>query len=500
MRRCCFLLSVIVLIGCSPADIVSQKNRSISFVDPFIGTQRDGNQLPGPRCPFGMIQPNPVNVGKDAPGATNYVFGKPEIYGIALTNMVGVGCANFGSILVMPTMNGVNFKDNSSTYTNEKASVGYYSVMLDKHNIQTEITSSVRSTVLRFHYPKGKANVLVDLSRRMPSDSAFMIRKVSDSEIEGFKMDGNFCSAGESFHHTVYFVAKTDIPASSSGVFANQGLDSTIKSASGEDIGAFFSYQFNTETVLTLKVGISYVSIENARENLEKEIGNKSFAEVQSECEQSWEQLFSRIQVESEDENDKKKFYTALYHTMSHPNILDDVNGEYPAMGSHITKKVKEGEHRFTVFSLWDTYRTLHPFLTLVYPEIQAQMSRSLMDMYRENGWLPLWELMSKETHVMLGDPASIVLTDSYLKGIRYDNPDSVLKAMIHNAENFYTTSQWGAPDVAEIRRSIVPYNKNNGWIPYDYKYDNKNHHWATVATTQEYNLADWNIAQMAKN
>ncbi|HYW96627.1 MAG TPA: glycoside hydrolase family 92 protein, partial [Bacteroidales bacterium] len=180
------------------------------------------------------------------------------------------------------------------------------------------------------------------------------------------------------------------------------------------------------------------------------------------------------------------------------PNILNDVNGEYPAMGSHKTMMIKDENARFTVFSLWDTYRTLHPFFTLVYPEIQDQMCRSIMDMYKENGWLPQWELISRETHVMVGDPASIVLTDSYLKGIHYDNPDTILRAMVHNAENFYIMKQWGYPDVHHIRRGMVPYLDHDGWIPYDYK-EKHPWLWASVATTQEYNLADWNISRMAK-
>ncbi len=469
------------------------------YVDPFIGTTNDGNQIPGPLCPFGMIHPNPVNNGQHVPLSTNYVHGNKEIYGIALTNMAGVGCPNYGSIMVIPTMNDVSFSNYHTDYSGESARAGYYSVTLDKDHITVEMTATERAAVLRFNYPAGRANLLIDLSRRAGQDTAFMIRRISDSEIEGYKKDGQFCSAGIDIHHTVYFVAKVNMPASDAGLRVSDTAMSQVASeAFGEDIGAYLSYNFTRPETLELRVGISYVSIENARQNLEAETKDKDFDDVVDYAGNKWESMLSRVQVEGGSPRHREMFYTALYHAMSHPNILNDVNGEYPAMGSHKTMKVKEGDTRYTVYSLWDTYRTLHPFLTLAYPGIQEQMCRSVMDMYRENGWLPQWEMISRETHVMLGDPACIVLTDSWLKGIHYDNPDTILKAMVHDAENYYIMPQWGYPDVHHIRRGIEPYLRNDGWIPYDYKKEH-NWLWATVASTQEYNLADWNISQMAR-
>ncbi len=467
----------------------------IDYVDPFIGTQRAGHQIPGPLAPFGMIHPNLINVGPKVPSSTNYVYGKEMMVGIALTNLKGVGCPNFGSIVLMPSMEKADIHHYQSAYSSEVAKPGYNSFQME--NIKVEMTASQRASILKFHYPRGKANLLVDLSRRMENDTAFAITKISDNEITGYKKDGAFCAANEDIHHTVYFVIKTDKPAQKARLKVDEFTLENVEYTKGEDIGALLTYEFDAPTTLEVRSAISYVSIDNARENLEQEIGGKRFSDVKVETEQAWEEFLSRVAVKGGTVKDKRKFYTALYHLMSHPNVLNDANGEYPVMGGYETAKVEPGKNRYTVFSLWDTYRTYHPFMTLVYPEIQAEMCQSMMGMYKENGWLPQWELISRETHVMLGDPAAIVLTDTYLKGLEYDDPEDIFQAMVHNAEEYYIQDQWDV-GTKHIRRGIIPYNKHNGWIPYDYRHDNYRI-WATVATTQEYNLADWNIAQFAK-
>jgi len=498
MKKIKPMISIIISFVLTWSTLWAQEGQLIDFVDPMIGTTRDGNQIPGPRCPFGMVHPSPLNVGETRPQATSYRFGEPEMFGVVLTNLTGVGCPNFGSIVLKPTAGEISFESYKTKYSQEKAEVGFYSVMFDKDQIKTEITTTERCAIVRFHYPAGKANLLLDLSRREELDSSFMINVISPTEITGTKTDGRFCAAGEDILHRIYFVAQVNSPADGFGISKEKRISKDTKAVEGEEIGAFFSYDFKEKTELEVRVGISYVSIANARENLVNETEGKSFQKIKQECRNKWEKMLSRIEVQGNNKKHKQMFYTALYHTMSHPNILEDINGQYPGMGSGEIKTVEPGKHRFTVFSLWDTYRTLHPLFTLVYPEIQKQMAQSIMAIYDENGWLPQWELISKETHVMIGDPASIVLTDTYVKGIEFDEGDRILNAMINNAENHYLSPQWGYDDVAHIRRSIVPYLKNNGWVPYDVKAKG-DRHWGTVATTQEYNLADYNIAQMAK-
>ncbi|HYW96153.1 MAG TPA: hypothetical protein VE870_11230, partial [Bacteroidales bacterium] len=250
----------------------AQKDKRINYVDPFIGTSNAGNQVPGPLCPFGMVHPGPVNNGQHVPLATNYLYGNKTMYGFAMTNMAGVGCANYGSIIVMPGTGDLHFEDYHSAYSEESASPGYYSVKLDDSNVRVEMTATERSVLMKFHYPAGRANLLVDLSRRSSEDTAFLIRKVSPGVFEGYKSDGQFCAAGNDIHHRVYFVAEVSEAGTENGLMTAKGmLDEDAVEARGEDIGAYLAYDFEKPSVIEMKVGISYVSIENARMNLDVE-------------------------------------------------------------------------------------------------------------------------------------------------------------------------------------------------------------------------------------
>src|SRR5690606_21863931 len=178
----------------------------------------------------------------------------------------------------------------------------------------------------------------------------------------------------------------------------------------GDSIGGYMRYNFKEPTVVEMKVGVSYVSIENARENLEKETATKSFDQILAEAKENWNGYLSKIEVEGGSEEDKVKFYTALYHTLIHPNTLNDFNGDYPKMGTR--EVLKTQDTRYTVFSLWDTYRNLHQLMSLVYPKQQSDMVKSMLQIYDESGWLPKWELNATETTTMVGDPAGIVIAD----------------------------------------------------------------------------------------
>ena len=241
---------------------------------------------------------------------------------------------------------------------------------------------------------------------------------------------------------------------------------------------------FEEDREIEVRVGISYVSTENARANLEAESAGKSFEALLAEGVEEWNELLGRVQIEGGNADDKIIFYSALYHLLLHPNILQDVNGDYPAMeGYEILNS--GGTNRYTVFSLWDTYRNVHPFLCLVYPELQSEMLHSMVAMSEESGWLPKWELLGMETSVMVGDPATPVIADSYLRGIRDFDVQKAYAAAEKAASSL---------DNNKLRPGILYYD-SLGFIP-----ENVNGGvWGTVSTTLEYNIADWNLAQLAK-
>jgi len=497
MKNLIVLLSIVSIggLGCIQSEHPPKIDKELGdYVDPFIGTSRGGNQQPGARMPFGMTHFSPVNNMEHSPKSSNYIYGETDIFGFSLVNISGVGCPNYGGILIMPTMGEIDLSNKKSEYIDEKSEPGYYSVNLNNHSIKVELTATKRCGYARFTYPEGKAGILLDLSRRHSEDSGFYLEKISNTEFAGHKQDGTFC--GVKGTHTTYFYSVIKQNTTHSGLIdRNEIVKSDINEISGEDLALFAQFDSKDGDQFEIISGISYVSIANAKENLMAEIGEASFEEIRQAARKEWEEKLSRIAVEGGADEDKTKFYTAIYHTMSHPNIINDVNGEYPAMTTFKTMKMEEGKNRYSLYSLWDTYRTLHPFLSLVYPEIQSEMVQSMVDMYNEGGWLPHWELISNEKGVMNGDPAPIVIADSYLRGIRDFDINTAYEAMLNNAENSWFAPNRDNSSAETVRNGIKVYLENGGYITQDYK-----NVWGCVATTMEYNLSDWNIAMMAKD
>ncbi|MBI9061190.1 MAG: GH92 family glycosyl hydrolase [Marinilabiliaceae bacterium] len=504
MKRAILWLFTVFLfqngISQSPAD----------FVDPFIGTSNYGATYPGAVVPWGMVSVVPFNVsphkGNEYSNTNDwcsnpYVNNNNWLTGFTHVNLSGVGCPDFGSIVVMPTSGDLNVDVNEygTTFSNQTAKPGYYSTFLDRYGIKAEMSSTLRSGISRYTFPKGRANIMLDLGHGLTNETGGMLNMVSETEIEGYKLLGTFCYHPQAVM-PVYFVVRISKPANSKGYWKYQNRlggnrhnwSSTSdtyklytkyeKELAGEKIGAFFSFDAEEGEVIEVNVGVSYVSIENARENLDAEQTGLTFEDIAESAFADWNEQLSRIEVEGGTKADKTKFYTAMYHVLLHPNILQDVNGMYPAMESGQILNTN-GKNRFTVFSLWDTYRTVHPFMSLVYPEQQLDMVRTMIDMYKESGWLPKWELYGREMHVMEGDPAQVVLADTYLRGLTDFDVETAFEAMLKHAE----TSE----DENLIRHGNDFY-KENHYIPFLKPFDN------SVSQALELYIADYNLAKMA--
>ncbi|KIO54514.1 GH92 family glycosyl hydrolase [Flavobacterium hibernum] len=477
------------------------------FVNPLIGTSNYGATFPGPIAPRGMASISPFNVAgrqnpleKDSQWLSNpYVNENTFLTGFSQVNLSGVGCPDLGVIMLMPTTGAVetNHLKYGSTYSKEVAKTAYYSVDLDKYNVKGEFTASKRVGVSRFTFPKGQSNILLNLGLGLTNEEGAMVKVVSSTEIEGMRSVGSFCYNSPEDAYPVYFVAKFSRPADHFGVWKNttkyNGVEAqwmgyngktrimknTIKTVVGDSIGTYFSYNFDKKETVEVKIGISYVSIENARENLEKETGYKSFDDVYKETFNEWNEELSKILVEGGSYQDKVIFYTALYHTLIHPNTLNDLNGEYPKIKR--TRIGRTYDTRYTVFSLWDTYRNMHPLTSLVYPKQQSDMIKSMLEMYDENGWLPKWELNSTETFTMVGDPASIVIVDACLKGIQDFDIYKAYHAMLKSADQI---------EENPLRPGLKEYIQK-GYLSTNYK--------GSVSTTEEYNTSDYAISLLAK-
>ena len=254
------------------------------------------------------------------------------------------------------------------------------------------------------------------------------------------------------------------------------------KEMSGDDIGTWFTFDTDEGETIEVSMGVSFVSIANARLNLEKEQAGKGFDQIRAEARAMWQNDLSRILVEGGTEEQKRVFYTAMYHLLIHPNILQDVNGQYPAMeGSEI---LTTKGNRYTVFSLWDTYRNVHQLMTLLFPDRQLDMVRTMVDMYKEHGWLPKWELYGRETLTMEGDPSIPVIVDTWMKGLRDFDVQAAYEAMYKSA----TT-----PGKDNLMRPDIDDYIAKGYVPLTEQYDN------SVSHALEYYIADYALSRFAQ-
>ena len=480
------LVLTVLAAALSLCAMATEPTNYTKYVDPFIGTADYSATHPGAVVPHGMMAAVPFNVtgselnrfDKDSRWwSTPYDVRNRYSVGFAHGALSGVGCPELGAVITMATTGDVEAcrTQRGSTYVDEVAEPGYYATTYTQFGVRAEATATERASVERYTFAEGaEANIIVDLGTALSNESGAMLRRVSDTEIEGMRLLGTFCYTNQAVF-PIYFVVRLSQPAERIRYWKLQpemtGIEAAWSGDSGEykvyerygreimgdDIGAIFSLgNVAAGTEVEVKVGISYTSIENARKNLDAEVGAKSFDKVRSESQARWNEMLGRIRVEGGTEADKTIFYTALYHALLHPNVVSDVNGEYPTMESSATG-VATGYERYTVFSLWDTYRNVHQLLTLVYPEVQSDMLNSMVEMSKEWGWLPRWELYGRETFTMEGDPAIPVIVDSYLKGIRDFDVEAAYAAMKRSA----TTE--GEHNV--IRPDIDPY-VERGYIP----------------------------------
>lgn len=507
MKLFTFIKYIFVVLFVSTAVVVAQE-QPVELVNPFIGSDNYGTTNPGAVRPNGMMSVSPFNVmGSDLNKydkdkqwwSTPYSNVNSFFTGYSHVNLSGVGCPDLGSLLLMPTTGEINvdYKEYGSIYSDERAVPGYYSNILTKYNIKTEVTATDRSSIARFTFPKGEANILMNLGEGLTNESGAWMRRVSQTEIEGMKLQGTFCYNPQAVF-PIYFVMRVNKQPVSTGYWKMQremqGVEAEWdihsgqyklytkynRDIAGDDIGAYFSYYVEEGETIEVQVGVSFVSTENAWENLEAEQSGFNFDAVRKQAYEDWNKELSRVKVEGGTHDQRVVFYTGLYHTLIHPNILNDVNGEYPAMETG--KTMQTDRTRYTVFSLWDTYRNVHQLQTLLYPEKQIDMVNTMVDMYKESGWLPKWELYGRETLTMEGDPAIPVIVDTYMKGLRNFDYEAAYEAMYKSATQM--EDNFLRPDIKDYITL--------GYVPFRSEYDN------SVSHALEYYIADNALSKFA--
>ena len=514
----------------------------VDYVDPFIGTTNFSVCNPGAVLPQGMMSVVPFNVmgsdlnpnDKDARWwSAPYEYHNKYFTGFAHVTLSGVGCPELGSLLTMPTTGklDVDYHHYGSEYSDEQATPGYYAVTLKKYGIRCEVTSTLRSSAERYTFPKGEGHILLNVGDALSNEVGGMVKRVSDTEIEGFRLLGTFCYNSQAVF-PIYFVMRVNKTPKASGYWKKQppmtGPEADWdadngkyklytrygRELAGNEVGYFFSFSFDDEEAVEVQVGVSFVSVANARENLNAEQPQFAFDAVRQNARQQWADCLNRVTVEGGTEAQRRMFYTALYHTQIHPNILNDVNGEYPKMeeapllspqggkvpkwqaqehGASVSSPPwgdKRGTPRYTVFSLWDTYRNVSQLMTLLYPDKQLAMVRSMIDMYKEWGWMPKWELYGRETWTMEGDPSIPVIADTWLKGLRDFDIQTAYEAFIKSATLPSKDNLMRPDNDPYLERGYVPM----GFYAADMSGDN------SVSHALEYYIADYALSQLAES
>lgn len=498
-------MAVAALLACGALNASAKDN--VEYVDPFIGTTNFSICNPGAIRPHGLMSVVPFNVmGSDLNvqdkdkrwWSACYEYNNKYFTGFAHVTLSGVGCPEMGTLLTMPTSGElcVDYRSYGSEYKNETARPGYYSTELTKYGIKCEVASTMRSSIERYTFPKGKGNLLFNLGNGLTNEVGASLRRVSDTEFEGTRLLGTFCYNPQAVF-PMYFVVRVNKKPAAYGMWKKQPAFGNAQAQwdsdqgkyklypgygrdmAGNDIGYYMSYDCAEDEQVEVQVGVSFVSIANARENLNAEQKGFEFEKVVKEGHDEWARTLDRITVEGGTEDQRRVFYTALYHTQIHPTVLQDVNGEYPKMESN--ENGKTAGNRYTVYSLWDTYRNLSQLETLLYPDKQVDMINSMIDIYREWGWMPKWELFSRETWTMEGDPAIPYITDAYMRGLRGFDINEAYKAFRTSATTEGKNNRM-RPDIDPyIERGYVPM----GYYAADMSGDN------SVSHALEYYLAD---------
>lgn len=491
-----FLLVVAIIIVSN----ISYNNHKIkdysSFVNVFIGTGGHGHTFPGATVPHGMVQPSPDTriYGWDA--CSGYHYNDTLINGFSQTHLSGTGCGDLGDVLLMPFTGEIDLSYQGKNVQNKKyasrfshhsenASPGYYSVVLDRYLVKAEMTASKRCSYFRFTFPENKkSGVILDLDYAIQKQTNLdmQLEIVNDHCIKGSKMTKYWA-----FEQKVYFYAEFSKPFSSSIDTITEVINESL---SIEHCKAILNFETHENEIVEVKVGLSGVSCDNAYENLNQEIANLPFSVVSMNAHNEWNHFLSRIRIKSMASEQDTIFYSALYHTAIAPSIYNDVNGQYRGIDQKIHYST---EPQFSTFSIWDTFRALHPLYTIIDPKLNAQFLESLITKYKNGGVLPKWDLNNNYTGTMIGYHAASLFADAYIKGERNFDINTAFEALIRTAE--YDTSNIICPDL--VLPCLMPkakkYKNELGYIPCDRENE-------SVAKALEYAYDDWCIAQIAES
>ena len=455
----------------------------VDFVDPFIGTDGRGHTFPGACLPFGMVQLSPDTGSTKENGFIGYQYSDNTLYGFSHTHLSGSSLEDqdYGDILLMPTVGRINLKPGSSENTesgyiskfsheNEEASPGYYRVWLEDYGIDVQLTATLRAGFHRYTFPQTEeANVIVDLNSGDTVQES-SVKIASATEIEGTRR-----STGWAKDQVVHFVAVFSKPFVEYGCAAGDSVQDGLKESKGRDIRTYVRFVAEEKEDILVKVGISAVSIEGARKNLNAEIEGWDFEKIRKQASEQWNRILGKIRVEGRNKELKRIFYTALYHSLLCPHIFSDVDGYFRGMDLKV--HFTDESEIYSLFPLWETFRAKFPLFTILEPERTEQFIRTFLLHYEYGGFLPRGELAGNDTGHKIAYHAIPIIVDAYIKGIRNYDGEKIYAAMKLSSSQDHL----GLRDYIEL-----------GYFPAGREKE-------SVSKTLEYAYDGWCLAQMAK-
>ena len=453
------------------------------YVNPFIGTDFTGNTYPGAQAPFGMVQLSPDNGLPGWDRISGYFYPDSTIAGFSHTHLSGTGAGDLYDISFMPVT--LPYKEADAplgihslfSHDEETASAGYYQVRLKDYDINVELTATERCGIQRYTFPEADAAIFLNLRKAMNWDftNDTRIEVVDSVTIQGYRF-----SDGWARDQHIYFRTRFSKP------FASVQLDTAAVIKDGKRIGssaiARFDFHTSAGEQILVTTAISGVSMEGAARNLAAEAPADDFDKYLAVIRKNWNEQLSKVEIKSNDIDEKVKFYTALYHSMLAPTIYSDMDGAYYGPDKQVHQA--DGWTNYSTFSLWDTYRAAHPLYTYIEPQRVNDMVKSFLAFSEQNGRLPVWNFYGSETDMMIGYHAVPVIVDAYLKGIGDFDPKKALAACVATAN-------------IDEYRGIGLY-KKYGYVPYDVTDHYNSENWS-LSKTLEYAYDDYCIARMAE-
>ena len=475
MKKFIFLASV-ALAAIASCCKTEQKDYT-QFVDPLIGSGGHGHVFVGANVPYGMVQVGPQQIRDSWDWCSGYQYSDTLVIGFSHTHLSGTGIGDLGDILLMPydpakTIYSSEYMPRKKTeavhvyahldHAKEVVTPGYYSLEMPDYGVNVRLTATARTGLHEYTFTADTSAILVDLCSGIGWDGVtdWELTVKDETHIEGYRR-----SSGWAEDHTYWFAAE----------FSEPVIGQTTEIITDKESATALLFDTSVNKKIFVKVGISPVSAENAWENLRAEQPEWDFEGVRAAAKASWNEKLGLIDIDPMDEKQCKIFYTSLYHTMISPSVFSDVNGEYRGADGNVYSDEHE---QYTIFSLWDTYRTASPLMTIIDGEKAASVASTFMNIYNQQGKLPVWHLAGNETNCMIGNPGVIVMADLILKGFVKDVP-AALEAM-------------KASSMLDERGQELL--KVYGYIPFD-----KSAELETVSKAMEFAIADACLAKVAR-